>query len=505
MKLRSLRSLVVPSLLALASVAPLAGALTSSPGPDRAIRPYMLGMNGNMLSMPDAWSRPEMIEAFRRLHADLFRYPAGTLANTWDWDRGWLDADVPSEDLIDWVRAFDRGPQARQRYPIEEAAKMHRGTGATIVFVLNMLTRDLEHSLRGLRRARDLGIPVRYVEMGNELFFNLPLESRVFPTPEDYGRESARWIEAIKREFPGVKCGIVAGGRAGHARSDRWTQRALDHCPNADAIIVHTYTPSGLTGRERRDITAGTEGTTAATNLPPAERQAREMALLRTREGAAKMMATAYAASQRARAYPRRPDQEVWLTEWNLRGDGDAVRGTWANTLFVLSFYHGMLGYPAVTLSHFHNLIGPNFAALHTGANELRHVAGLSVPTEPFWPTAGGLATALLGRVATGQTVASEIIFPDAVRLGDETPALPGVWGWTFTGPRGVTGLLVNLTADSATVRRPARWTVESRLEVLAAPLDRYIANRDSVASSLLAAGDELTLPPYSVVLALAP
>ena len=206
-----MKSLLVPLILASAAFA--ADPVRPALGDARPLAPHYIGLNGNVLAYHHPWrEHPVLLEGFKRTHVQLFRYPAGTIANTWDWDEGRLDPLVPDEDLIDWV-VLDRRNHPDKRYPLEDLAVLHRETGADVVFVLNMLTRDLDHSLRGLRRARDLGIPVRYVEMGNELFFNLPLESRRFPTPEDYGRISSEWIAAIKAEFPGLKCAIVAGGR----------------------------------------------------------------------------------------------------------------------------------------------------------------------------------------------------------------------------------------------------------------------------------------------------
>lgn len=472
----------------------------ASLGRMRSLAPDMLGFNGNMTSMPGGWSDARLVDAFRRSHAGLFRYPAGTLANTWDWDRGWLDSGVPTEDLINWVREFDRSPNSPHRYPLEEVAKLHRALGTSVVFVLNMLSKDLEHSLRGLRRARDLGLPVKYVEMGNELFFNLPLESRVFPTPEDYGRICSEWITAIKREFPGVKCALVAGGRAGNPRSEKWTERALAHCPNADAIVVHTYMPSGLMGRERRNTTAGTEGTTTGEPaMSPGERQTREMNLLRTPEGFARMMNTAYSASQRPKAYFKRPGMEIWITEWNLRADNDAVRGTWANTLFILTAYHGLLGNSDIRLSHYHNVIGDLFAAIHTREDELRHVVGLNRKTTTFSLSAGGLATALLGDVATGRTQAAELVFADAPRLVAGDAQIPGVWGWIFSNPGGMSALVVNLTPEVIRIPSPAGFAPGAQVVSRAASVDTYVAADDSIPNKSSSLGTVIELPPYSV------
>lgn len=469
-------------------------------GEERPLAPHFVGLNGNVMAFDRPWrDHAVLLEGFRATNAALFRYPAGTIANTWDWEEGRLDQDVPDEELIDWV-VLERRRHPDKRYPLEDLALLYRETGTEVAFVLNMLTRDLDHALRGLRRARDLGLPVRYVEMGNELFFNLPLESRVHPTPEDYGRRCGEWIRAIKAEFPGVKCGIVAGGRPTNPRSARWTERALAACPEADAIIVHTYSPSGLMGRVRRDITAGTEGTVEGVpELPIAERQQLEMERLRAPEGPAKMFTTAYDAARRQRDYARRPEMEIWMTEWNLRGDQDAVRGTWANALFIATFYQGFLENPAITLSHYHNVVSPIFGAFHINDEGLSHVVGLTLKTEPGALTAGGLATAIVAQALNGQTVIAPLLFREPGELIAEEQRMPARFGWRADGAQGRTLLLLNLAAEPSIVDVTAQAPAGASATVWAAALDTYVATRTSVTPHVVALTGPLTLPPHSL------
>ena len=61
-------------------------------------------------------------------------------------------------------------------------------------------------------------MPIRRVELGNELYDHARLIDRAIPTPEAYGRKASRWIRAIKRRFPharvaAVGLGVPLGGR----------------------------------------------------------------------------------------------------------------------------------------------------------------------------------------------------------------------------------------------------------------------------------------------------
>ena len=83
--------------------------------------------------MDKPWDEPELVEAFGGMYAGTLRYPAGTLGNTWDWDRGWLDPNVDEDELIPWVRTYNL-PASSNRYTLDNLAKMYKATGVPVVF-----------------------------------------------------------------------------------------------------------------------------------------------------------------------------------------------------------------------------------------------------------------------------------------------------------------------------------------------------------------------------------
>ncbi|GAB5562202.1 MAG: hypothetical protein SynsKO_38490 [Synoicihabitans sp.] len=498
-----MRPLILSIIVFISVISAGAAPLKVEVGLARPIAPDLLGINGNLMSLPGASTNEDFLDAFRQTHAGLFRYPAGTIANTWDWDIGGLDPTVPDEDLITWVRQLDRTGNPPHPHGIPEIARIYRETGATISFVLNMLSRDLEHSLRGLRAARAAGVPIRYIEMGNELYFNLPLESRIFPTPEEYGRVCSEWIRAIKAEFPGVQCALVAGGKPHKARSKNWIERALSTCPEADAIVVHVYTPSGLAGPARKNFTAGTEALVDHDRtLPLAERQRQELAKLNTPEGIARVMATAYSAAAKVQEFNTRTSMPIWLTEWNLRDDEAAFRGTWAHTLFTATMFHGLLENPAIEITHYHNVMSPIFGAFYRTAEELDHVVIKDLKSQPWHLTAGGLALQFFARTTTGRVGAEPLNLPSAGTLESAGMTAPTSFGWRFRQAGGSTAIiLVNLGEKAQTVATRELSPAGVPVETYSAPVDHYIESNDSVAAQPSTLGDTLSLPPFSVTL----
>src|SRR5207248_296346 len=65
----------------------------------------------------------------------------------------------------------------------------------------------LASQLAMLHAATRVRLPVRYVELGNELYD--PRYAELFAGGAEYGRLANRWIPALKAAFPGVKVAVV--------------------------------------------------------------------------------------------------------------------------------------------------------------------------------------------------------------------------------------------------------------------------------------------------------
>ena len=303
-----------------------------------------------------------------------------------------------------------------------------------------------------------------------------------------------------RTSFRSYPCRFRSSDRS---RSERWIERALSTCPTADAIVVHRYTPTGLTGPIRRKLTAGTEGTVETDpSLPPAERQRGEMDLLLTPAGLRLAMTTAHSSIRGARDYAERTGKPIWLTEWNLRADEDAFRGTWPHTLFIATMLHGILETPAITISHYHNITSSIFGAVYQEPTELNHVALQNLTSTPWTLTPGGQALSCFGRVATGRTTVARIHVPGS----EEWPHLngqflPSAYGWHFTAGAKSSAVLVNLGSNPITIDGSGLAASGTPTLIFAGSLDTYIESEASVPPQPGKLGAVLTLPSHSITL----
>ena len=219
------------------------------------------------------------------------------------------------------------------------------------MFDLNLVTSHLSSQLAMLRRARELGMPIRRIELGNEFYSHAPLVDRAIPTPEAYGRKATRWIKAIKSRFPRAQVAAVGLGSSlwwpPRTRRGQWDPGVLSTLRGEDALTFHTYwkPPRGRpSGKRLSQVLAA-----------PLRR------FFELRSGGLR----------------RLPDGVVaWVTEWNV-WHGSKLRGTWANGLSDAEYLLALLGEPRVRQEDLHALIYRQpFAALFANANGFGARAG---------------------------------------------------------------------------------------------------------------------------------
>ena len=291
---------------------------------------------------------------------------------------------------------------------------------------------------------------MKYIELGNELYFNLPLESKIYPTPEDYGRTCKEWIIEIKKEFPEAKIAVLASNRNAKARDTDWTRRVLSTCDNADAMIFHMYSPNGIDGQnEKKNVTAGEEGLTdkrvGPTNI--AERQKWELKLLKDPFAYGNMIGLAYNTASKVEKLNVPEDMEIWVTEFNIRDDKGALRGTWANTMALAMWYKVFLDHPQVTVTNYHNLTGSLFPAIYNESNGLSHIKYDKLESKPWTFTAGGTLLHIIATTMNQATEIENLNFSSNIQLkNDAGESFDAVDGWIFRSTDKETGMLFNLS-----------------------------------------------------------
>ena len=324
----------------------------TSTGPVRIVTPTLLGLNGVNTTGPQ-WDDSAFDSVLKRFAPGVIRYPGGTVANYWSWPDGWFQPGEwpgePAKAVSDILPVFGTGLAA---------------AGATPLFDLNTVTINgavgsdaenttmLDQQLQALRSAAGDGLPVKMVELGNELYQSGYISTgpdgqdytERFPTAADYATQMNAWISALHSAFPGVKVAAVATDAndvPGIApRRSTWNASVLPLLKGEDAVTIHD-------NLRILDASSSPATVLAYPYLHFQKLKAHELALFHS---------------------DRLP---VWVTEFNLadQTQGHVFQGTWLHGLFAAAQALLFTGDPDITYAGLDATIGtalaPIFSSTH--------------------------------------------------------------------------------------------------------------------------------------------
>lgn len=423
-----------------------APAVTAGLGGSRSLPAGYFGINYDYGGASVYEGDSDVAKQLAALGPGTVRWPAGTGADYFQWQKGYpVDPDAskgkcgnPQEGQTDGLS-----------FTLEDLAAAYRSTHATPIFDLNVMTASLSNQLDMLRTAHDqYGLPVRYVELGNEFYLCTADFVKKFPTAEDYGKLVAADVAALHRAFPGVRVAAVGALPDTTARSKGWNAGLLSEA-KPDAVTLHDHPEfnESLTASELPSLFAeafSSAGTVAS----------------RTSE---------------LHGIP------AWITEYGLSlksSKGNPPQLTYANALFEgASAVQLAQKVHDATLINYWSAFGPSVSYAYTSH-------GLSP---------AGLATQWLDQAAGGAKSEAPVTFTGGPVLG--STGYPALVGESFrTGGT----LLINLSGQRVTVGGKAIGSGGRYEQVTGNPVKQYSTASDLTVSHGPVART-ITLAPYSM------
>lgn len=461
----------------------------SSPAP-RSLEEKFLCFNLTS-ALFTSWHKPEFAEAVKQIQPSLIRLPGGDDSNYWDWQRGGLIEDTSKlADDLPWYLRFE----ARE-YTANKLSDYQAGlevTQTAPLFVLNLLTADLESQLEMLRKAKEMGIPIKYIELGNEFYFPIPNYEQRFPTPQDYAATASQWISAIKQEFPETTVavlGLIPKPNEPSPRMREWNQSLLaEALPQADAITLHLYPSHGL-GRK---------------TMPNQTYDLRDAPIILGEPF------RYWQRLQQNRNYTSIPeDKQIWITEYNLfehifdepQGQKPQVMGSWAHGMYAMAMSLVLLEEPRVQLICNHDLIGSSlFSAILASKKSFVSPTCEAFPATPWSLSATGSAFSLLGDATKGMNGARKINFTNNPQLtGKGSYKYPALYGWLFTNQQEQRAVIMNMSAKAMRLNMGSLFAKTVNYQQVAGDPRVLVTDADVLQHKDGTVTRQLVLPAYSV------
>jgi hypothetical protein len=347
------------------------------------------------------WFGPKVPSQIALMHASLLRIPGGTSSQWIDWSTGkFIDSST------------DRFNNAgRKPLTLGDWARIVKMSHTVPVFDLDVVNSSLSDQLSMLHAAARLGMPIRYVELGNELWDPTePAYTHLYPTGADYGLAMNSWISAIKEAFPSAMiavCGMDSSNSlfAGIPRMATWNASMLGVVRGENAITFHPYWvlaagyEAGAPQSVVQTVLAGfTEWKRFSSETLP---------MLPTGVG-------------------------VWLTEWNqsdlLKQGGHQ---SWIQALTVGAFALNNATDPQIDMSLVHDVVDQAANPREPGPGITEQYPALSTSSN---------GTKLTGRTANGYVLG--VVF-GAIKYGESLQSLNFVNGPSVSGVAELEGVRI--------------------------------------------------------------
>lgn len=411
----------------------------------------------NYLTKP-SWGNQSFIDSVQKLNLQLIRYPGGTESQYFDWQTGrsvpaslWTNGTLFNHSYI--------GTAPHISYPLSELHYFYQQTGIKPVFCLNMLTKTLSNQIQMLQTAASLGIPVHYIELGNELYFNVTDFTNKYPNPIDYVLDvKNNWIPQLSSLFPNAKIAVI-GSYDGLTDSNNntvppriytWNDTLFAQNVGAAGITFHYYIPPNTTTLSNPNITQ-------ALAAPFKHWQTMK---INTVDKVTNGM-------------------ECWITEYNLN-DGNqttySIASSWTHGLYTAALFSQMLEEPKITMLLNHQITGsPAFASLasytpfgDTLTNRL---------------TAEGNAMRLIHQAVKGNNTATKLNFSNNPTITVNTTNYPSLIGWVFDNGADKELYLLNLSNTNFTLDLSSAITGTFEYEQISAtnPLQKDITTQNLI------------------------
>ena len=345
-------------------------------------------------------------------------------------------------------------------------------------------TWGLNYQIAMLQAAQNMGVPIKYIELGNELYITSNADYvYYFPTPQAYVNKVNAWIPVLKQDFPGAKVAVIGYHQPANTQESAWNQAIIGGVHGEDAVVFHTYygsqIPNGGSVANPQDL---------ATMLSNAAQ-------------------AIYSSVQNQDLKYLPAGVSAWITEWNLWSDNLQIEhGSWAQGLTEANYALDLARAPQIELTDNHDLISKQiYGALFANSQgygttaEAGKSIGTPSPlptTQPFGMTAGGFALSALLRSLHGATGTATLNFSSLPNIAGTS--VPGLAGQSFT-VNGKTNLyFVNLTATDETVSLGSLSGNYSVLQYASSPAN-FVTGNSSIPANSFTASNTVNIPAYSV------
>jgi len=421
----------------------------------------LIGFNGAANFCSATWTNKPFRDSVGTLRPSIIRFPGGTNSNHWDWQTGYWQV-APSTPT--YVANLTNTCITRAD---ELQLGLNASPGSKAVMVLNFQYSNINYQVQGLNYAVSKGVPVEYIELGNE--HNISSSIQQYIPASTYATQGKIWADSLKANFPNAKVCMV-GGAIPFSPTSGWHDSIFSKNPNIDALSFHIYLGAG-----NNDSKFCTK---RALSMP-----------FNTSTGATGGVASRFMTGKFTNSVV--PNNiEVWATEYNMSEQLTSCpiqhAGTWTHALYLSEMSHLLMSQPKITMLLNHNVTGlVDFAAVDMGTNVL----------------ASGVAMRLLNEAARSTDSTASVNFVGQANITWSTTTYPSLIGWKFWKGPTENAWICNLSPNSTKISADEIVGTNFSYDSFYEDSTFVVQGLASLKHNLGLSSDSVTLPAFSITL----
>ncbi|MFK5951343.1 MAG: hypothetical protein QM500_21520 [Methylococcales bacterium] len=279
------------------------------------------------------------LQAMQDLKLNIVRFPGGARANYYHWKYdGYNPKELRQFGIYKsaWSRKlFNNYSRGKKERGLDDFAQWAKANNVSSALVLNVITMNsLDEPVNFIKHAKKQGLNVKYVELGNELYFKGQRGGSI-TSAEDYVETVRPLIGLIRKKFPGIKIGVpIFHGK------NVWNTTLKNADLDIDAIIPHAYAHTSSIS-----TTTGDEilFDYAKYDIPSL------FDLLKTMF----------------------PGKKIWMSEWNFQDKPNYRRvNSLASVIYMADYLISMVREPLLEYAGYHSLFSKPFGLMEISDEE---------------------------------------------------------------------------------------------------------------------------------------
>lgn len=196
----------------------------------------LIGFNQNWTFLPPL-DNPVFINNIRKLSPAILRYPGGTVTHGWNWRTGKFNKFRPTDFV----------------HPIGDVKKLIDDLGVKFVFDLDVVNSSVQDQIAMLDSLHSLGVPIEFIELGNELYAANHGYEVPFPDGTAYADTVNAWVPKLRHAYPNAKIAAVHIGKTSDKpRQSTWNEKVTKGIKDIDAFTYHIYIDEGKNFEARK-------------------------------------------------------------------------------------------------------------------------------------------------------------------------------------------------------------------------------------------------------------